>query len=200
MTRAYTVAFKQQVVARLNGVNAVSAAQLARKTGISQQNPSRWLSEARSSHLGTCVAGVLCSWRAEQKARVIAHAAGLAGEDLSRYLLGEGIRLADFKRWRLALEEAGEESVSMAKRIGKLERELARKERALAEVTALLVLRERHEKARGENEGNDERDMKSEELDESSAARSASVSLVPHKHAFVEKRLVMDEPGPAAHR
>ena len=52
MTRPFSVALKQQMVARLTGVNAVSAAQLARETGITQQNLSRWLSEARNSPFG----------------------------------------------------------------------------------------------------------------------------------------------------
>jgi hypothetical protein len=55
------------------------------------------------------------------------------------------VRLDYFRRWRRALEEAGEESVGMAKRIAKLERELLRKDRALAEAAALLLLREANE-------------------------------------------------------
>lgn len=142
MTRPFSVALKQQMVARLTGVNAVSAAQLARETGISQQNLSRWLSEARSSPFGAADEGIGFIWTVAQKARIIAQAATLAGDELSHYLAGEGVRLGYFRRWRLALEEAGKESVGMAKRIGKLERELARKDRALAEAAALLLLRE----------------------------------------------------------
>ena len=78
----------------------------------------------------------------EQKARIIAQAAALAGDELLRFLEREGVKLASFRRWRVALEEAGEESVGMTKRIRKLERELIRKERALAEAATLLVLRE----------------------------------------------------------
>jgi hypothetical protein len=159
MTRPFSVALKQQMVARLTGVNAVSAAQLARETGISQQNLSRWLSEARSSPFGAADEGIGFTWTVAQKARIIAQAATLAGDELSRYLAGEGVRLAHFRRWRLALEEAGKESVGMAKRIGKLERELARKDRALAEAAALLLLRERIEgqpQKRNEVEDNDE--------------------------------------------
>lgn len=141
MTRPFSLALKHQMVARLTGINAVSAAQLARETGISQQNLSRWLSQSRSSPFQAVDEGIVSAWTVEQKARVIAHAAALAGDELSRYLAGEGVRLAHFRRWRVALEEAGEESVGMAKRIGKLERELARKERALAEAAALLLLR-----------------------------------------------------------
>jgi transposase len=142
MTKRFSIALKGKMVARLTGVNALSAAQLARETGITQQNLSRWLREARNSPFGANGDGIASSWTVEQKARIVAQAAGLAGDQLSAYLQGEGVKLGYFRRWRLALEEAGEESVGMAKRIGKLERELARKDRALAEAAALLLLRE----------------------------------------------------------
>ncbi len=136
------MALKQRMVARLTGVNALSAAQLARESGITQQNLSRWLSEARSLPFVATGNGIASSWSAEQKAQIIAQAAPLAGDPLTAYLQEEGVQLGHYRRWRLALEEAGEESVGMTKRIRKLERELSRKEKALAEVAALLVLGE----------------------------------------------------------
>jgi hypothetical protein len=48
MTRLYSIAFKQKMIDRLTGKNAMSAVQLARECGIRQQNLSRWLQEARS--------------------------------------------------------------------------------------------------------------------------------------------------------
>ena len=48
MTKPYSVAFKQKMVQRLTGKEAVSALQLARETGVRQQSLSRWLEEARS--------------------------------------------------------------------------------------------------------------------------------------------------------
>ena len=48
MTRPYSVAFKEKMVRRLTGKDAVSAAELSRQTGVRQQNLSRWLDEARS--------------------------------------------------------------------------------------------------------------------------------------------------------
>jgi transposase-like protein len=142
MTQRYSIALRQKMIARLTGVNAVSAAQLARETGISQQNLSRWLSEARNSPFAITDDGVVSSWTVEQKARIVAQAARLNGDHLTAYLQSEGVRLGYFRRWRLALEEAGEESVGMAKRIAKLERELARTQRALAEAATLWVLGE----------------------------------------------------------
>jgi hypothetical protein len=46
MTKAFPMEFKEEMIAWLTGVNAVSAIRLTRETGISQQNLSRWLNEA----------------------------------------------------------------------------------------------------------------------------------------------------------
>jgi hypothetical protein len=51
------------------------------------------------------------------------------------------VELADFERWRLTLVDDGRESTAMTQCIRKLERELVRKEKALAEAAALLVLK-----------------------------------------------------------
>ena len=41
MTRPYSIAIKQGIIERLTGKDAVSANQLAKETGIRQQNLSR---------------------------------------------------------------------------------------------------------------------------------------------------------------
>ena len=141
MTRPYSIAFKQKMVERLTGKSALSALQLSRETGVRQQNLSRWLLEARSLPLVATDKNIVHTWTVEQKAQVLSEASRLSGEQLTAYLQREGVKLADFERWRVALEEEGQESSSAIKRIRKLERELARKEKALAEAAALLVLK-----------------------------------------------------------
>ena len=141
MTKAYSLAFKQKMVERLTGKNPVSASELGREIGIRQQNLSRWLHEARSLPLVASNTPKARVWTVEQKAQALAGAANLSGEQLTSYLEREGIKLADFERWRIALDEDGQGSVAITKRIRKLERELARKEKALAEAAVLLVLK-----------------------------------------------------------
>jgi transposase len=141
MTRPYSLAFKQKMIERLTGKDAVSALQLSRDTGVRQQNLSRWLQEARSLTLVSSDDSKARKWTVEQKARVLAEASALNGEQLRVYLDHAGVRLVDFERWRIALQEDGRESAATTKRIRKLERELARKEKALAEAAALLVLK-----------------------------------------------------------
>lgn len=141
MTRPYSVAFKQKMIQRLTGKDAVSALQLSRETGVRQQNLSRWLEDARSLPLVASDDIRRRKWTVERKARVLAESSNLTGEQLRAYLEREGVSVVEFERWRVALEEDGRESVATTKRIRNLERELARKEKALAEAAALLVLK-----------------------------------------------------------
>jgi hypothetical protein len=94
-------------------------------------------------------------WTVEQKARALAEACKLDGEELSAYLEREGVKLAEYERWRIALDEGGRASASTNKRSRQLERELARKEKALAEAAALLVLKKTVESLYGEDKDDD---------------------------------------------
>ena len=156
MTKPYSLAFKQKMVQRLTGKNAVSALRLARETGVRQQSLSRWLQEARSLPLmADQPKPAVRDWTVQDKARVLAEGANLEGEELSAYLEREGVRLAEYEQWRIALDEGGAASTSTSKRIRQLERELARKEKALAEAAALLVLKKKVETLYGEDEDDD---------------------------------------------
>jgi hypothetical protein len=150
------VAFKQKMVQRLTGNSAVSASQLARETGVRQQNLSRWLQDARSLPImADKPKPAVREWTVEQKARVLADAADLDGEALTAYLQRQGVRLAEYEQWRIALDEGGRASASTNKRLRQLERELARKEKALAEAAALLVLKKKVATLYGEDEDDD---------------------------------------------
>jgi hypothetical protein len=152
VTRPYSVTFKNKMVQRLTGRNAVTASQLARETGIRQQNLSRWLEDARSLPPVASDKRIVRQWTVAEKARVLAEASKLNGDELSTYLEREGVKLADFERWRLALEEGGRASTATTKRVRQLERELARKEKALAEAAALLILKKKVESWQQEDE------------------------------------------------
>ena len=92
MARPFSVAFKQKMVQRLTGRNAVSALQLARETGVRQQNLSRWLQEARSLPIMVDARKhAPREWTIEQKARVLAEGSTkLDGEALTAYLQRRG--------------------------------------------------------------------------------------------------------------
>jgi transposase len=141
---------------RLTGKDAISARQLSQETGLRQQTLSRWLQDA-------CSLSVMPSrrqtkeWSIDEKIRILAKAGALTGAELADLLDREGLLLADYEQWRLALAEEGRASLATTKRIRTLERELARKEKALAEAAALLVLKKKvHQLWEGGGDGTDE--------------------------------------------
>jgi transposase-like protein len=90
------------------------------------------------------------AWSSREKFRLVAASEGLEGEQLSELLRREGAHGAQLAEWRRAIESAlsdtGERRLSSAeakatqKRVKELERELRRKEKALAEGAAMLFL------------------------------------------------------------
>jgi transposase len=88
-------------------------------------------------------------WTGAEKLRVVLAAAGLEERALGALLRREGLHAAQLAAWRQAVETALDAPARRApagpsaetRRIQELERELARKERALAETAALLVLK-----------------------------------------------------------
>jgi transposase len=149
------------MVERLSGSHAKSACQVARETGVSQQSLSRWLREARSlPDVATSKRSSSKVWTIDEKVRVLATASTVSGEELSQLLEREGLVLAELERWRLALGEDPRGTVATTKRIRTLERELARKEKALAEAAALLILKKKADLLWGA--GDDDTDDNSE--------------------------------------
>jgi len=156
VTRPFSPAFKTKVVTRLIGKDAISARQLAQEIGVPQTTLSRWLEEARSLPR-VPPPKKRNAWTVDEKVKILAGGATLTGEQLSAFLEERGVRLAEFEQWRLALDEEGRSSKAVTNRIRGLERELARKEKALAEAAALLILKKKLQSAFGvEDDDTDE--------------------------------------------
>jgi transposase-like protein len=130
------------MLARLTGKDAVSARELAVETGLRQQTLSRWLQEASSLPVMPAKRPKR-DWSIEEKIRILAKTSTLTGAELTDVLRREGVLPAEYEQWRLALSDEGRASLATMKRIRALERELARKEKALAEAAALLVLKKK---------------------------------------------------------
>jgi hypothetical protein len=88
-------------------------------------------------------------WKPEEKLKLLVQADGLEGEDLGELLRREGLHEADLAEWRrAALGGLGPVAKvapgsAEARRVRELERELLRKDKALAETAALLVLKKK---------------------------------------------------------
>ncbi len=56
-------------------------------------------------------------WSIDEKIRILAKAAKLTGSELTELLEREGLLLAEYEQWRLALAEEGRASLATTKRI-----------------------------------------------------------------------------------
>jgi len=100
-------------------------------------------------------------WSAEERWRVILEASSLSEDDLGAFLRRKGLHVSQLEEWRksamesLAVQKSKRRVVSKEmKRIRELEKELRRKDKALAEVTALLVLKKKIEAIWGDEDDN----------------------------------------------
>ena len=148
LVKQYSDAFKNRMVRRLVGPAARSANAVATEVGISQATLSRWLVAARN--VGDMTRASTKKWTGVEKLRVVREAHGLSETALGALLRREGLYEAQLTAWRAAAEAAlaepgrGRATPSVeAKRIKELERELRRKDAALAETAALLVLKKK---------------------------------------------------------
>jgi transposase len=140
------------MVRKLMQPGAPSATSLAKEVGITQATLSRWIRKH-----GTMVAmekGKRSSdWTPEEKLRAIVETAHLTDEELGSYLREKGLHAANLEEWRkqslLGMTEAAlggrRKKDPNAQRIKELERELLRKDKALAEASALLILKKKVE-------------------------------------------------------
>ena len=156
----YSVKFKKRMVVKMMGPGARSATSLSKEVGLSQTTLSNWLRQAKVGDMDKDNEGRRpvprkgrrrTRWTPEEKVRVVmdATAAGEAG--LGALLRREGLHEADLERLREEVLEAAAKGFEAGRRKRglsaeekenrALRKELNRKEKALAEAAALLVLR-----------------------------------------------------------
>jgi transposase len=158
----YSQGLKARLVRRMAGPERISAVALAREVGIGQPTLSRWLREARAAGRSTGATSHVDmtnkkrstkkQWTVGDKLRILVESSKLADNELGEYLRREGVHEATLTQWREdatkglaapAKRSSSSTSSTDAKRIAALERELHRKDKALAELAALITLQKK---------------------------------------------------------
>ena len=143
----YSPAFKSRMLRRLVGPSAMSANALAQEVGVNQPLLSRWLRESRT--VEDMTSSKKRKWTGAEKLQVVITARGLSEHELGVLLRREGVHATELTAWQAAAEAALTDAARRsprsadAQRIQALERELRRKDAALAETAALLVLKKK---------------------------------------------------------
>lgn len=140
----YGQAFKSRALARLLPPESASVDTLSRELGVSVDTLERWRSQALAQ------AVTARTWTAAARLEAVIATAALNAEGKSAWCREHGVYPSELERWRdsaTAALAAPEEARATAqqtredpRRIKELERQLQRKDKALAETAALLVL------------------------------------------------------------
>jgi transposase-like protein len=152
------------VIKRMMPPENCSLVRLGRETGISETALYYWCKAARERGVRVPNSKAMPDqWSSADKFAVVLEAAAMNAADLSTYCRQKGLLVEQVNAWRDACasanlsvdksraEIARERQVDK-KRVRELERELRRKEKALAEAAALLVLRKKLEAFYSESE------------------------------------------------
>ena len=148
----YSEELKASVIQRMMPPNNVPIAQLVKETGITDATLYTWRKKMRAQ--GVPVPGDGQNpeqWRSEDKFAVVLETAALNETELSEYCRKKGLFPEQVAQWKQACLTANAEAVEQRKQLAEerkldkkkiksLVRELNRKEKALAETAALLVL------------------------------------------------------------
>jgi transposase len=132
--------------------NNVPVPQLVRETGIPKDTLYTWRGKHRKAGDATLQPQASGELRSEEKFAVVVETASLNEVELSEYCRRKGLYPQQISAWRDTCEQAhapaatqvGREKLrKQTKAIKQLEAELRRKEKALAEAAALLVLQKK---------------------------------------------------------
>ncbi|WP_397378583.1 IS3 family transposase [Paenibacillus sp. YYML68] len=152
----YSEELKCNIQLRMIPPHNESVSQIARDSGLSEGTLYKWQKEARAN--GAVVPGGGAEpekWSSRDKFSIVLETATLSEVELAEYCRAKGLYAEQIEAWRDACMQANGGLAQQASQLQKelrtkeremktLTRELKRKEAALAETAALLVLRKRH--------------------------------------------------------
>ena len=160
----YSIEFKEAVVQKMMPPNAMPVRSLSKETGVSDVTLYKWRKEFRDK--GFAVPGDDSrpdSWSAQDKLAVVIETAALNESELAKYCREKGLYAEQVTGWREAAlkgyerdEQLQQQQASSRKEdrreIKKLKSEARRKDKALAETAALLVLSKKSQAIWGDPE------------------------------------------------
>ena len=156
----YSEKFRDRMVEKMAGPQPMTALALAAETGVCQPTLSRWLRDAttlrrrmanrQDNEEQKMVVADAPQRTVEEKFSLVLEAAAVAEAEFGAWLRRKGVHAAQLEEWRTQAKagiggsaKRTKETAADARQIRQLERELARKDKALAEAAALLILQKK---------------------------------------------------------
>jgi len=157
----YSIGFRHSVLKRVLPPSSQSIASVSRDTGVSEQSIRNWIQKVKDGNLPP-TSGELSSLHRNslEKFNLLLKSRTLTNDELGKWLRETGIHSETLKLWEQEVREMmtdkekryKEDLKESKQRIKQLEKDLHRKEKALAEVAALLTLKKKADALWGEKE------------------------------------------------
>ncbi len=160
----YSKAFKQGIISRMMPPQNELVSSIARETGLSEGTLYNWKKKAKANGI-PLPAGEkdAARWSTQDKFSIVMETFPLNEIELAAYCRKKGLYVEQVQAWRDACMQANGGVAEQASQFQKsarekdrelkaLNQELRRKEAALAETAALLVLRKKANAIWGDNE------------------------------------------------
>ena len=151
----FTEGFKKSMVEKLLTPGGKGVSELSKEIGVSNQTLYNWRDRYTNKDI---IPKSPRKWNMKDKYAAVMEAAGLAGEELGKWLRKTGLHSDHINIWKKEIEQMvsspkdKEEIRRLKAENKKLKRELQRKEKALAETAALLTLKKKAAAIWGEEE------------------------------------------------
>ncbi len=164
MQKRYSEEFKESIIKKMMPPNPVSVLQLCKDTGVSDVTLYKWRKAYRNRGISVPSKQTKPDdWSAEDKLAVVIETAPLNEHQLSEYCRRKGLYPEQVEQWKVSALSGYQQSAQVRqekqrsrqedkKKIRELEKQLHRKDKALAETAALLVLSKKCEAIWGVNE------------------------------------------------
>ena len=152
---AYSKELRDAMVAKMLPPNNQSITRISKQEGIPEATLRNWRDDARANGQAAPATDAGSEeWSSEDKFLIVVETSGMTETDLAEYCRKKGLYSEQIERWKNACIQANGGIAQEASRLNKalkqkdkevksLEKELNRKEKALAETAALLVLRKK---------------------------------------------------------
>lgn len=147
--------FKESCVSKIIGESKRSIRSVAREAQVSVSSVHKWVEDAKAIANSNAM-GLpnptnerATNWSSAKKLQTLIETASLSEEALNHYCRQQGLYKSQLEQWKLnfmseqdtSLREMNNELKALRVQNKRLQRELQRKEKALAEASALLLLK-----------------------------------------------------------
>lgn len=155
----FTEGFKKSMVEKLLTLGGKGITELSKEIGVCNQTLYNWRDRyINVEDIRNREAVSPRRWKIKDRYSAVLESAGLAGDDLGKWLRKTGLHSEHIELWKKEIElmvsspKDKEEIRHLKKRNKELEKEILRKDKALAEMTALVILKKKLDSMWGDEE------------------------------------------------